>query len=87
MDNDSGRDPHAQHIIRTFMEAINHIDESEPKIRDLIESRLMDVAGLPGKVKGTVAIGKQLANEIAVIRHHHIVRAFRHLREHLPSDI
>lgn len=84
----TGRDPHTQHIIRTIYEAINHLDESEAKIRDLIESRLMDIAGINRtKVSDAVTAGANLAKEIAAIRHHHIKRAFRHLRDRLPSDI
>lgn len=85
---EAGRDPHTQHIIRTFMEAINHVDESEPLIRDMIESELMDVAGINRtKVSDAVTAGNNLAKKIAAVRQQHIVRAFRHLREKLPSDI
>lgn len=84
----SGRDPATQHIIRTVYEAINHLDESEPAIRDMIEGDLMDVAGINRtKVSDAVAAGNKLAKKIAAHRHQHIKRAFRHLREHLPSDI
>lgn len=81
-------DPHAKHIVQTFADAINILDQSEPKIRDLIETRLMDVAGINRtKVSDAVAAGKSLADEISKIRAHHIKAAFRHLRDNLPSDI
>jgi hypothetical protein len=84
----TGRDPQTQHIVRTIYEAINHLDKSEAAIRDLIESRLMDVAGINRmKVSEAVTAGANLAKEIAAIRHQHIKRAFRHLRDKLPSDI
>lgn len=83
-----GRDPHTQHIIRTFYEAINHIDQSEPLIRDMIESELMDVAGINRtKVSAAITAGNNVAKKIAALRKQHIIRAFRHLRKHLPSDI
>lgn len=82
------RDPHTQHIIRTFYEAINHIDLSEPVIRDMIESELMDIAGVSGtKVSAAVTAGNNVAKKISALRAQHIKRAFRHLRKHLPSDI
>lgn len=84
----SGQDPHAQHIIRTFMEAINILDASESQIRDAVESDLMDVAGINRtKVGSVVGAGKALAVKIAAIREQHIKAAFRHLRDNLPSDI
>ena len=88
MARDQGRDPHTQRIIQVFNEAINHLDESEPAIRDLIENRLMDVAGINRiKVSDAVTAGTNLAKEIAAIREQHLKRAFRHLRDNLPSDI
>lgn len=84
----AGKDPHTRNIIALFAQATHIIDRTEPLIRDMIESDLMDVAGLDGaKVKGTVAAGKKLAAKIAVVRTRAIKDAFRYLREHLPSDI
>jgi hypothetical protein len=84
----TGRDPATQHIIRTIYEAINHLDAGEAKIRDLIESELMDVAGINRmKVSEAVSAGAALAKKIAILRHQHIKQAFRHLRDKLPSDI
>lgn len=82
------KDPAAPHIVKVFGEAINILDQSEPKIRDLIESRLMDVAGINRmKVSDAVLAGKSVSDEITALRHKHIVAAFRHLRDNLPSDI
>lgn len=76
------------HIIRTFFQAINHLDETEPLMRDMIESDLMDVAGINRtKVSDAVNAGNTLAKKIAALRKQHIIRAFRHLRDNLPSDI
>lgn len=83
-----GSDPHAGHIHRTFMEAIDILDKSEVGVRDMIENGLMDVAGISGtKVKTAVSTGKKLAQQIADYRREHIKAAFRHLRDNLPSDI
>lgn len=77
-----------QHIIRTFFEAINHLDESEPQIRDMIESDLMDVAGI-NRMKASEAMlaAKTLTDKIVALRTQYIKRAFRHLRDRLPSDL
>jgi hypothetical protein len=76
------------HIVKTFHEAIDILDQSEPKIRDLIETRLMDVAGInKTRVSDAMLTRDELAKQITAIRHHHIKAAFRHLREHLPSDV
>jgi hypothetical protein len=84
----TGRDPHTQHIVRTIYEAINHLDAGEAKIRDMIESELMDVAGVNRmKVSEAVSAGTALAKKIAALRHQHIKQAFRYLRDKLPSDI
>ena len=81
------RDPYTQEIIIAFMEAVNHIDASEPAIRDLIEGDLMDVAGINRtKVSDAIITGNRLAEKIAAIREKHIKRAFRHLRDKLPND-
>lgn len=81
-------DPHAGNIAAIFKQAVHIIDQTEPVIRDMIESDLMEVAGFNGvKVRGTVKIGKLLAEKIAAVRAKAIKEAFRYLREHLPSDI
>jgi hypothetical protein len=81
-------DPAGPHIVRTFREAIDILDQSEPKIRDLIETHLMDVAGINRtKVSDAMLSRDDLTQQIALIRHHHMRAAFRHLRDHLPSDI
>lgn len=83
-----GRDPATQHIIRIFQGAVDHLDKSEPAIRDLIEGELMDVAGINRtKVGDAITAGNELTKKIVAIRTKHLKEAFRHLREHLPSDI
>lgn len=80
-------DPEAKRIVAVFNQAISIIDASEPKIRDMIESGMMDVAGVSGtKVSGGIKAVKDLSAQIAHVRQHHIKAAFRHLRKHLPSD-
>ncbi len=81
-------DPHGPHIVRTFHEALDILDASEPPVRDLIEKSLVNVAGINNtKVSDAMLTRDELAKEIARIRYHHIKLAFRHLRERLPSDI
>ncbi len=81
-------DPLGPHIVKTFHEALDILDQSEPKIRDLIESRLMDVAGVNRtKVSDAMLSRDDLTKEVVKIRHHHIKAAFRHLRDNLPNDI
>jgi len=82
------RDPYTQEIIVAFMEAVNHLDASEPAIRDLIEGDLMDIAGFNRtKVSDAITAGNNLAKKIAALREKYIKRAFRHLRDKLPSDL
>jgi hypothetical protein len=86
--SDTGRDPHTNRIRQVFIDAINHLDKSEPVIRDLIESRLMDIGGISGtKVSAAASAATSLAKEISVIRRKHIREAFQYLRDNLPSDI
>ena len=81
-------DPAGPHIVKTFHEALDILDQGEPKIRDLIEVNLMDVAGVNRtKVSDALLSRDELTNAIVKIRHHHIKAAFRHLRDNLPSDI
>jgi hypothetical protein len=80
-------DAHLPTIAKAFAEAIRQIDETEPMIRDLIERKLMTVAGVSGtKISKGVTVAKQLSAEINVIRSKAIKSAFRHLRDNLPSD-
>ena len=82
------KDPHGPHIVRTFHEALDILDQSEPLVRDLIESRLMNVAGVNGtKVSDAMLKRDDLTKEVVRIRQKHIKAAFRHLRDNLPSDI
>ena len=81
-------DPAGPHIVKTFHEAIDMLDQCEPKIRDLIETHLMDVAGINRtKVSDAMLTKDELTKHIVALRHHHIKAAFRHLRDNLPSDI
>ena len=81
-------DPAGAHIVKTFKEAIDIIDQSEPAIRDMIETHLMDVAGINRtKVSDAMLSRDDLTKKIVALRTHHIKAAFRHLREHLPSDL
>lgn len=81
-------DPAARHILKTFHEAVNILDQSEPAIRDMIENGLMDVAGINRtKVGDAMLTCDKLTKEIAKLRHKHLKAAFRHLRDNLPSDL
>jgi hypothetical protein len=81
-------DPATPHIVKTFHEAIGILDQCEPKIRDLIETHLMDVAGINRtKVSDAMLTKDELTKHIVALRHHHIKAAFRHLRDNLPSDV
>jgi hypothetical protein len=85
-DKRAGRDPEARNIIAVFTHAFYMLDRTEPMVRDMIEGGLMDVAGLPGKVRGTVAAGKKVADQIAVVRTKAMKQAFSYLRSTLPND-
>jgi hypothetical protein len=81
-------DPAGPHIVKTFHEALDILDQSEPAIRDMIEGGLMDVAGINRtKVSDAMLTKDELTKRIVALRHHHIKAAFRHLRDNLPSDI
>lgn len=81
-------DPAGAHIVKTFHEALDMLDQSEPQIRDMIETHLMDVAGInKTKVKDAMLTRDELTKRIVALRHHHLKAAFRHLRDNLPSDI
>jgi hypothetical protein len=87
-DAQGSTDPHAKHIVQTFREALAILDQSEPQVRDMIENGLFDVAGIDRtKVKDAMLTRDDLAKKIAAVRHHHIKKAFRHLRYKLPNDI
>ena len=81
-------DPAGPHIVKTFHEALDILDQGEPKIRDLIEVNLMDTAGVnKTRVSDAMLTRDELTKMIVKIRHHHIKAAFRHLRDNLPRDI
>jgi hypothetical protein len=82
------RDPATTHIFTTVHEAVAILDASEPMIRDLIETRLMDVAGINRtKVSDAMLTRDELTRQIINIRTQHIKAAFKHLRDNLPSDL
>lgn len=81
-------DPHAKHIVRHFHDAIAIIDSTEPMIRHLIESELMDVAGINRtRISDAKTAATELTKKIVAIRTKAIKQAFRHLRDNLPSDV
>lgn len=79
-------DPKLGHITKNYAHAISIIDATEPQVRHLIETRLMDI-GTGTKVKYASGAAKKLAFEISQIRAKAIRNAFRHLRDTLPSDL
>lgn len=82
------RDPAGPHIFKTFKEALDILDQSEPQIRDMIEVHLMNVAGINRtKVSDAMLTRDELTKHIVALRHRHIKAAFRHLRDNLPSDV
>ncbi len=71
------RDP----FVSAFHGAIDIIDATEPVIRDMIESDLMDVAGVNRtKVTDAVTAANALARRIAAVRAAAIKQAFQLLR-------
>jgi hypothetical protein len=72
------RDP----FISAFHGAINILDATEPVIRDMIESDLMDVAGINrAKVSDVITAGHALARRIAIVRERAIKEAFQLLKD------
>lgn len=73
-------------ILRTFLVAIAVLDKTEPKIRDMIENDLMDIAGINrAKVQEVILAGDACAKRVSVLRRKAIKLAFRYLREKLPG--
>lgn len=80
-------DPHGPRIVQTFHKAVDLLDKSEPKVRDLIETNLMDVAGInKTKVSDALLSRDELTKAISAVRHQHVKVAFRHLRDNLPAE-
>lgn len=80
-------DPETMLIIKTFNEAIEILDASEPIMRDMIENALMDVAGInKTRVSDARLSLDALAMDIVGLRVEAIKAAFRHLRTNLPTD-
>lgn len=74
-----------EHVRKTFKEALDILDQSEPLMREVIESELFDAAGVNNTKKN---LSKKATNrvmkKIVAIRTHHIKAAFKHLRANLP---
>lgn len=78
------RDPEALAIGRVFEHAIGLLDNTEPVVRDMIESELMDVAGINRtKVSDAITAGTELTHRIARVRRAGLRRAFEYLRDNL----
>jgi hypothetical protein len=75
----------AEHARKTFQQALDILDASEPAIREIIESELFDCTG-PNSTKRnmTKKAVKQAMARITAVRTHHVKQAFRHLRANLP---
>lgn len=70
--------------VKLFNEAISLIDDSEVRVRDLIENDLMDVAGINRtRVNEAMTVSDKLAETLAKVRARAIKRGFKHLRDHL----
>lgn len=69
-------------IMAAWQTAIEHLDATEPQIRELIESYLMEVT--PDKANLAKKQIDALMAEIEQIRTKAIKSAFRHLRDNLP---
>lgn len=81
-------DPKLGHIAKTFATSLSILDATEPQIRHLIETSLMDIAGVSGtKISHAAVSAKKLADQINAIRAKAIRAAFRHLRDELPGDL
>jgi hypothetical protein len=61
--------------------AIRIIDQTEPKIRDLIERELMEVASIGGRVVDVESLVQKLVKDITTIRFLAIKKAFRLVRD------
>lgn len=85
---DEPRDPATAHIVKTVHEAVALLDRSEAQIRDLIETSLMDVAGVNRtKVSDAMLTRDELTKQVLALRLQHLKAAFKHLRDNLPSDL
>ena len=71
-------------IVKVWNTAIAMIDRTEPRLRDLIERELIDVAGINHTLVGDAMLATEnLMKLIRPIRAKAIKKAFRYLREHL----
>jgi hypothetical protein len=73
------------HIRKTFQQALDILDQSEPLMREVIESELFDVAGVNNTKRNmSKAATNKVMKKIVAIRTHHLKAAFKHLRANLP---
>ena len=71
-------------LVRVWNPAIGIIDRTEPRLRDLIERELIDVAGIDHtRVGDAMQATEDLMKLIRPVRTKAIKKAFRYLREHL----
>jgi hypothetical protein len=75
----------SEHVRKTFKQALDILDQSEPLIREVIESELFDAAGV-NNVKRNLSkkATDRVMHKIVAIRSHHLKAAFKHLRANLP---
>lgn len=67
---------------KLFHEAIAILDASEPKVRDIIESGLMDVSDTIG---GAMAAADRVTVQVMKVRRAALREAFKHIREGLSG--
>ena len=74
-----------EHVRKTFQQALDILDQSEPLMREVIESELFDVAGVNNTKRNmSKAATDKVMKKIVAIRTHHVKAAFKHLRANLP---
>lgn len=74
-----------EHVRKTFQQALDILDQSEPLMREVIESELFDVAGVNNTKRNmSKAATNKVMKKIVAIRTHHVKAAFKHLRANLP---
>ena len=73
-------------LVRVWTTAIGIIDRTEPRLRDLIERELLDVAGIDHtRVGDAMAATKDLMTRVGPIRLNAIKKAFRYVRDKLSD--
>jgi hypothetical protein len=75
-------------IVKVWNTAIGHLDRTEPRLRDLIERELLDVAGLAhSHIGDAMQATKALMDKITPIRLKAIKKAFRYVRDKIGVRI